>query len=90
MKTMSATQAKVLEEIKNAKVSTPYSDDTRGMFKAWKCEADWTSERTNYTWKAGRVYGRFNTATIKALEKLGLIKIHEIGGGVMPDTIEII
>ena len=44
----------------------------------------------SHTWYANRVYGVFNTATIKCLEKKGLIKIHKIGGSYMTDEIEIL
>ena len=56
-------------------------------------EKDWTSHYNSggsYIWYANRVYGTFNTATLKALEKKGLIKLHEIGGAYNSDTIEIL
>ena len=56
-------------------------------------EKDFTSHFDSghsYTWYANRIYGTFNTATLKALEKKGLIKIHEIGGSYNSDTIEIL
>ena len=53
-------------------------------------EKDFTSQVTSYTWFAKYVYGTFNTATLKALEKNGLIRLHEIGGAYNSDTIEII
>jgi len=45
---------------------------------------------STHTWYAKFVYGTFNTATLKALEKKGLIKIHFIGGSYNSDIIEIL
>ena len=51
---------------------------------------DWHSPSTNTVWYANRIYGRFNTATLKVLERKGLIKIHKIGGERLDDIIEIL
>ena len=59
----------------------------------WSPEKDFTATYKSghsYTWFAKYVYGTFNTATLKALEKKGLIKLHKIGGAYNSDTIEII
>ena len=53
-------------------------------------KVDWVSPDTGRIWYANKVYGTFNTATLKALEKKGLIKLHEIGGAYGSDTIEIL
>ena len=54
-------------------------------------DKEYVSKSGNYTWKPGLIYGyAFNTATIKCLEKKGLIKIHEIGGAQGSDVIEIL
>lgn len=82
---MSKAQQKAWQQITSAPVGTP----TTVYGWTWKCVEDWTSPSSGHTWKSGMVYGTFNTATIRALEKAGLIKIHEVGGGQFPDTIEI-
>jgi hypothetical protein len=69
----------------NAPISTPDKNYGGNPFRV---SEDWKSDITDYVWRAGRVYGSWNTSTIKALEKRGLIKIHSIGGW-MSDEVEL-
>ena len=84
---LSKAQQEAWDKIQNHIILTP---DNAYRHHTWSPETDWTSEKTDYTWYANRIYGTFNTATLKALEKNGLIKVHEFGGHYNTDTIEII
>ena len=67
--------------------------DKASQSDVWSPAEDWTQEYKSgrsTTWYANRVYGIFNTATLKTLEKKGLIKVHEFGGAHYSDTIEIL
>lgn len=84
-KPLSKVQFRTLEEIKSAPVETPAT-----AYGNFKCAADYRSQKTEKVWKGGLVYGRWNTATLKAIEAAGHIKIHEIGGVSGCDAVEII
>ena len=77
-------QLKTLGEITNAPVGTP--NTVRGW--TWKCVEDFV--RPYHTWHAGWVYGRFNSATLRALQRAGLIRIHRLGGAYIADELEMI
>ena len=72
---LTPAQQRTFSQILDAKPSTP----DKVIHGAWLQVSDWTSVKTGHTWKAGRVYGRFNTSTLKALEKKGLIRVHFYG-----------
>ena len=84
---LTTAQKKAWDKILNHKTLNP--DEAYGG-DVYSPEKDFTSNNASYTWFAKYVYGTFNTATLKALEKHGLIKIHEVGGAYHSDTIEII
>lgn len=86
---LSEAQQKTWDAIKNFKTMNP----DKASHETFSPAEDWTMEFKSggtHTWYANRVYGTFNTATLKALEKKGLIKVHEFGGAYMSDTIEIL
>jgi hypothetical protein len=67
------------------------------IYGAWFQVEDYVSEvvlssgaRIYNIWKGGWVFGAFNTATLKALEAKGLIKVHQFGGSHGRDEIEIL
>ena len=77
MTKLSKAQEKMLNEIQSAEITTP--DKSYGGWMT--VSEDWTSNETDFIWKAGKIYARYkNSATLKALEKKGLIKIHQLGG----------
>lgn len=87
---LTSAQSKAWDKILNHKTQNP--DESYGG-DVYSPAQDFTSHYksgNSYTWYAKYVYGTFNTATLKALESKGLIKIHEIGGAYNSDTIEII
>lgn len=89
--TLSKAQQEAWNKIKNFKTLTP--DKANNWSDVFSPAEDWTQEFKSggsKTWYANRVYGKFNTATLKALEKKGLIKVHHFGGGAYSDTIEIL
>ena len=75
---LSPAQERVLEQIRNAPVTTPDKS-----FGGWMQVAEeWTSFRSGNTWKPGLIYGRNNnSATLRALEKKGHIEIVQDGKG---------
>jgi len=83
---LTPAQQRTFDQILNAKPNTP--DNV--ISGAWLQVSDFTSPGINYTWKGGRVYGSFNTATLKVLENKGLIRVHEFGIGWRNDTIEVL
>lgn len=90
--TLSKAQQEAWDKIKNFKTLTPdiaYQSDVFSPAEDWTDTVSISGQR-GYTWYANRVYGKFNTATLKALEKKGLIKVHEFGGAHYSDTIEIL
>jgi len=83
---LTPAQQRTFNQILDAKPSTP----DKVFCGAWLQVADWTSVKTGRTWKGGRVYGSFNTSTLKALEKKGLIRVHFYGPtGGSSDEIEV-
>jgi len=87
---LSNAQQIAWDKIRNFKTLTP---DKASQSDVWSPAEDWTQEYKSgrsTTWYANRVYGIFNTATLKTLEKKGLIKVHEFGGAHYSDTIEIL
>jgi CTP-dependent riboflavin kinase len=83
---LTPAQQRTFNQILDAKPSTP----DKVICGAWLQVADWTSVKTGHTWKGGRVYGSFNTSTLKALEKKGLIRVHGFGTVCTSDIIEVI
>ena len=84
---LTKAQELALDSIINHITTTP---DRVGGYTPFSPPCDWHSPSVKKVWYANRVYGKFNTATLKALEKKGLIKIHEIGGRHYADEIEIL
>lgn len=81
---LTKAQQKTFDEIKSAPVGAP--DEVYGW--TWRCTVDYV--KPYFTWHAGHVYGRFNTATLRALEKVNLIRVHRYGGAHMADDLEVI
>lgn len=74
---LSKAQKKMLDAIKNAEITTP--DNSYGNW--FTPPENWTSEKTGYTWESGKYYAHYqNSATLRCLEKKGLITIHQLGG----------
>jgi hypothetical protein len=72
---LTPAQARTFAEITEAKPITP--DKKMYWWQTWR-QAD-----------GGRVYGRFNSATLRSLEAKGLIKVHHYGNG-GTDEIEVL
>ena len=96
MKTQKLTKAQqeAWDRIQNHETLNP---DNAYRYNVYSPAEDWTKEFIHNgevigekTWYANRVYGMFNSATLRALEKKGLIKVHEFGGSHYPDEIEIL
>jgi hypothetical protein len=90
---LSAAQARTYTQIIEAQPSTP----NRVHHSAWLQVEDFVSRYTRndgtpsiIVWPGNRVYGAFNTATLRSLEKKGLILVHRYGGSWMVDEIEVL
>ena len=91
IKLLSIAQQEAIDRINNRKIVGP--DIPVGPYGVFEPPEDYTAKYENgheYTWYANRVYGTFNTTTLKALEKKGLIKVHFFGGNYGTDIIEIL
>jgi len=89
---LTKAQQEAWDRINNRKIVGPDSH-TIGPYGVFQPPEDYTAKYKSgreYTWYANRVYGTFNTATLKALEKKGLVKVHFFGGNYGTDIIEII
>lgn len=84
---LTKAQQEAWDKIRNFKTRNP---DEAYLSDVWSPAQDWTNKSETKTWHANRVYGIFNTATLKALERKGLIKVHHFGGAHFSDTIEIL
>lgn len=85
MKLTKAQQA-AWDEINNRLIELP---DNVFAGRTYSPPYDYKADDFDYTWYADRVYGSFNTATLKALEKKRLIKVHKFGGS-SGDIIEVV
>jgi hypothetical protein len=90
---LSAAQARTYSELTEAQPSAP----NKIHHGAWLQVEEFISRYTRndgtpstIIWPGNRVYGAFNTATLKSLEKKGLIKVHRFGGSWRVDEIEIL
>ena len=90
---LTPAQARTLAQITEAQPSTP----DKVTYGAWLQVDDWSctiilpnGEPYARLWNGNRVYGTFNTATLKSLEKKGLIRVHRFGGSWMTDEIEVL
>ena len=84
MSNLTPAQERVLEQIRNAPVTTPDKN-----FGGWMQVAEERTGSHGYTWHPGLIYGRNNnSATLRALEKKGYIEIVQDGkGGICKDDI---
>ena len=89
---LTPAQARTFAEIIEAKPNTP----SKVLWGAWLQVDDYSNTSTinghtiTVSFNGNRVYGRFNTATLKSLETKGLIKVHRYGGSYRTDEIEIL
>lgn len=83
---LTPAQARTFAQIVEAQPNTP--DNV--ICGAWLQVEDWVSPKTAHRWNGNRVYGAFNTATLKCLEAKGLIKVHEFGTEWRNDEIELL
>ena len=90
---LSAAQARTYSAIVEAQPNTP----NRVVAGVWYQAEDFISRYTRndgtlstIIWPGNRVYGAFNTATLKSLEKKGLILVHRFGGSWRSDEIEVL
>ena len=77
---LTSAQARTYAQITEAPTSTP----DKVLCGAFFLADDFSS------WNGNRVYGSFNTATLKCLESKGLIKVHRFGIGWRCDEIEVL
>lgn len=88
---LSKTQQTAWDRIQNRAIESPKT--ARGDFSPPEdITIVWHDMKgsPSHTWYANRVYGVFNTLTLKALERRGLIKVHAFGGAYFSDTIEVL
>ena len=89
---LTPAQARTFAEIIEAKPNNP----SNVLYGAWLQVADYSDTSTinghtiTVSYNGNRVYGRFNTATLKSLEAKGLIRVHRFGGSYQTDEIEIL
>ncbi len=95
---LTPAQARTYAQITEAPPMTP----DKVLCGAFFLADDWTSTATVFDAVRGcdceitlrmngnRVYGPFNTATLKCLEAKGLIKVHSFGVGHRHDEIEVL
>jgi hypothetical protein len=89
---LTPAQARTFAEIIDAKPNTP----DKVLSGAWRQVEDFSKTSTinghtiAVSYNGNRVYGRFNTATLKSLEAKALIKVHKFGGSYSTDEIEIL
>ena len=81
---LTPAQARTYAQITEAPTSTPDKVLRGAFFLA----DDFSSSASR--WNGNRVYGPFNTATLKCLESKGLIKVHRFGIGWRDDEIEVL
>jgi hypothetical protein len=90
--TLTAAQARTFTQIIEAPTTTP----DKVLCGAYFLAEDWSStmvingKTITNRWNGNRVYGRFNSATLRTLEAKGLIRVHFDGGSHRPDEIEIL
>ena len=73
---LTKAQQEAWDRINNRKITGP-DDNTVGPYGCFEPPTDYMvryESGREYTWYANRVYGTFNTATLKALEKKALLK----------------
>jgi hypothetical protein len=89
---LSTAQSRTFTEITEAKPNTP--DKVFGG--PWRQVEDYSNTSTinghtiTVRYNGNRVYGQFNTSTLKALEKKGVIMVHKFGGSHRCDEIEVL
>lgn len=84
---LSKAQAELLQELKNAKIDSPENILHGQVFQV---PEKWVHpEYPRISYEPGFIYGRFNSQSIRALEKKGIIKIH-VDGGQWQDKIELL
>lgn len=81
---LTPAQARTYAQITEAPTSTP----DKVLCGAFFLADDFSSGASR--WNGNRVYGPFNTATLKCLELKGLIKVHRFGIGWRKDEIEVL
>ena len=92
MAKLTPAQARTFAEITEAVPTTP--DKVFGG--AWRQVEDYSDtsmiagHAITVSYNGNRVYGRFNTATLKNLESRGLIRVHRFGGSYQVDEIEVL
>lgn len=89
---LTPAQARTFAQITEAPTTTP----DKVLHGAFFLADDWsdTSVINGHTitvhYNGGRVYGRFNSATLRALEAKGLIRVHFDGASYQCDEIEVL
>lgn len=80
MTKLSKAQQTMIDTLRNAVVALPNNKANIGA-DAFTPPCNYTSEATGTTWEKGLIYSRYlNTATLRCLEKKGLVKVHQYGG----------
>lgn len=83
---LTAAQARTYAQITEAQPNTP----DKVICGAWLQVEDFVNSLNARRWNGNRVYGSFNTATLKCLEAKGLIKVHQFGIEWRNDEIEVL
>jgi hypothetical protein len=89
---LTPAQARTFAQIIEAEPNTP----DKVSWGAWRQVEDYSSTSTinghtiTVSYNGNRVYGAFNTATLKSLEAKGLIRVHRFGGSYRTDEIEVL
>lgn len=83
---LTPAQARTFAQIVEAQPNTP----DKVLCGAWFQVENWVGPVSGRCWNGNRVYGSFNTATLKCLEAKGLIKVHQFGIEWRIDEIEVL
>jgi len=89
---LTPAQARTYTQITEAPTSTPDKVLGGAFFLADDFSSTMVINGHTITtrWNGNRVYGPFNTATLKCLESKGLIKVHRFGIAWRNDEIEVL
>jgi hypothetical protein len=89
---LTPAQARTYAEITEAPTTTPDKVYCGAFFLAndWSDTTVIDGKTLTVRYNGNRVYGRFNSSTLRVLEAKGLIRVHFDGGSHRSDEIEIL
>ena len=89
---LTPAQARTYAQITEAPTTTPDKVFCGAFFLAddWSNTMVINGQTITTSYNGNRVYGRFNSSTLRVLEAKGLIRVHFDGGSYRPDEIEVL